>query len=332
VNQIPTALGRVDIARLGRVLMHEHIFVLDPEAVQDYAYQTGWDEQLRIEQAVAKLTDLAAAGFTTLVDLTVVGMGRDVRRIRQVAERVNLNIVVATGIYIDRDLPWFLRNVGPGELVARTEPMVEMFVHDIVDGIGDTGIRAGILKCTTDTAGVTHGIDRALRAVAQAHRQTGVPITTHTHAASRNGIDQQDVFAAEGVDLSRVIIGHSGDTTDLGYLQMLLDRGSYLGLDRFGMDGGRNFPTFGERIDTVVRLCELGYADQLLLSHDAHCWMDWLPDEWVVGTRAALPDWNFLHIKQHVVPALLARGLEEQLIDAMLIENPRRIFSDQRSY
>ncbi len=99
-----------------------------------------------------------------------------------------------------------------------------MFVRDITDGIADTGVKAGILKCATDEPGVTPGVERVLRAVAQAHRATGVPISTHTHARTRRGLEQQRIFAEEGVDLSRVVIGHSGDTTDLDYLEAVMAR------------------------------------------------------------------------------------------------------------
>jgi phosphotriesterase-related protein len=332
VAAVPSAAGNVELEALGRVLMHEHVFVLDAEAVQDYSRHTGWDEERRVHEAVLKLTALREAGFDTLVDLTVLGMGRDVRRIRRVAEQSDINILVATGVYADRDLPWFLRNVGPRELVRRDDPMVAMFIDDIERGIGDTGIRAAIIKCVSDLPGITHGVERSLRATAQAHRATGAPITTHSHAASRGGIEQQALFAAEGVDLSRVIIGHSGDSTDLDYLRTLLDRGSYLGMDRFGMDRGPHVPSFQQRVDTVATLCELGYAQQLLLSHDAHCWMDWLPDEWAAGTPAELPDWNFLHIARDVIPALQARGVSADLVDVMMRDNPRRIFANRRPY
>jgi phosphotriesterase-related protein len=328
---VATALGPVDVSLLGRVLMHEHVFVLSPEAVLDYPDVTGWDEDTRMRQAAEKLDALHAAGFGTLVDLTVIGMGRDVRRIRRLAERTPLHMVVATGVYVLSELPWFLHNVGPRALARRSEPMVEMFVADIVRGIADTGIRAAILKCATGEAGLTADVERSLRAVAQAHRETGVPISTHTHAASRSRLLQQDVFADEGVDLTRAVIGHSGDSTDLDYLRELLDRGSALGMDRFGMDRGP-YPSFDQRIDTVVQLCELGYRDQLVLSHDAHCWMDWLPDELTAGTPAQLPSWHYLHISQRVIPALLRRGLSQEDVDTMMVVNPRRILTASSRY
>jgi phosphotriesterase-related protein len=134
-------------------------------------------------------------------------------------------------------------------------------------------------------------------------------------------LEQQDVFESEGVDLSRVIIGHSGDTTDLGYLEEVIGRGSYIGMDRFGLDA---MLPFEDRVATVAALCERGHADRMVLSHDAACFIDLIPK----GTiESAMPNWNFLHISRDVVPALRGRGVTDAQVDQMLVENPRRIFS-----
>jgi phosphotriesterase-related protein len=198
-------------------------------------------------------------------------------------------------------------------------------VKDIEEGIAETGARAGILKCATDQPGVTAGVERVLRAVAQAHRRTGVPISTHTHAGTRRGLEQQKVFDQEGVDLSRVVIGHSGDTTDIAYLEELIANGSYIGMDRFGIDV---LLPFEDRVNTVARLCERGHAEKMVLSQDAACFNDWLPE----NVDQILPRWNFLHIHNDVIPALKERGVTDEQIDTMLVENPRKIFERQGSY
>ena len=154
--------------------------------------------------------------------------------------------------------------------------MVDMFVRDIVKGIGDTGIKAGVIKCATDIPGVTKDVERVLRACAQAHRKTGVPLTTHTNAATRRGLEQQRIFKEEGVDLERVVIGHCGDTDELDYLLEVMSYGSILGMDRFGLDG---YLTTEKRVATVAELCKRGHADQMVLSHDCSCFLDWIPGE-----------------------------------------------------
>jgi phosphotriesterase-related protein len=198
--------------------------------------------------------------------------------------------------------------------------MVDMFVKDIEQGIADTGVKAAILKCATDRQGVRPGVERVLRAVAQAHLRTGVPISTHTHAPTERGLEQQKILEDEGVDLSRVIIGHSGDTTDIAYLEKLIANGSYIGMDRFGIDV---LLPFEDRVNTVAAMCERGYADRMVLSQDAACFNDWLPE---AALPAVLPNWNYMHIHNDVLPALKQRGVSDRQIEIMLVDNPRRIF------
>ncbi|MGV0652925.1 phosphotriesterase family protein [Mycolicibacterium thermoresistibile] len=322
---VNTAGGSIDTADLGVTLMHEHVFVLTTEIAVNYPERWG-DGARREADAVARLDELKSRGVDTIVDLTVIGLGRDLPRIVRIAEQTDLNIVVATGLYTYNDVPFCFSLQGPGTELDGPETMTDMFVRDIEHGIADTGVKAAVLKCATDKPGVTAGVDRVLRAVAQAHRRTGVPISTHTHAASRRGLDQQRVFAEEGVDLSRVVIGHCGDTTDIGYLEQLIANGSYIGMDRFGVD---TFLSFEDRVNTVAKMCELGYADRMVLSHDAHCYFDWLPEQLVA---AGLPNWHYLHIHDDVIPALKQRGVTDEQLTTMLVDNPRRIFETQGGY
>ena len=239
-----------------------------------------------------KLSALAASDVRTIVDPTVIGLGRYIPRIQRIAEQVpDLNIVVATGCYTYRDVPFFFHYRGPalepfiGQPVP--EPMVDMFVGDIVDGIAGTGVKAGMLKCAIDHHGLTTGVERVMRAVAVAHRQTGVPITLHTHPGTQTGLAAQQVLADEGVDPHRVVLGHSGDTTDADHLQVLADAGFVLGMDRFGVNLDI---TFEARCDVVVELCRRGYTDRMVLSHDAACYIDWIdPAVLAVMSAVALP-------------------------------------------
>ena len=323
--QIQAARGPVDTSALGVTLMHEHIFVLSAEILQNYPEAWG-DEEERVRAAVERLNELSLRGVDTVVDLTVVGLGRYIPRIQRVAAQTRINIIVATGIYTYNDIPFYFHFRGPGTALGGPELMVDMFVRDIERGIADTAVRAGVLKCATDAPGVTPGVERVLRAVAQAHRQTGVPISTHTHARSRRGLEQQKIFREEGVDLTRVVIGHSGDTTDLDYLEELIANGSYLGMDRFGID---TILSFEERVDTVAKMCERGHAGRMVLSHDAACFNDWLPER---DLPAVLPNWHYLHIHNDVIPALKKRGVTDAHLHTMMVQNPRTIFQRQGGY
>jgi phosphotriesterase-related protein len=317
--EINTAKGTIDTTKLGVTLMHEHIFVLSPEINQNYPESWG-DEESRVKKAVSQLRELKAKGVDTIVDLTVVGSGRYIPRIRHIAAQVNLNIIVATGVYACNDLPMYLQFRKSGTRFHSSEVLVEMFMKDIQEGIAGSGVKAAILKCATDFQGVTPDVERVLRATAKVHRATGVPISTHTHARTRSGLEQQRIFEEEGVDLSRVIIGHCGDTTNFEYLERLIEKGSYIGMDRFGID---TILPFESRVNTVACLCQKGFAGKIVLSQDAACYNDWFPEE---SLTKVVPKWNFLHIINDVVPALKSRGVTDGQISTMLVENPRRIF------
>src|ERR671934_1252212 len=205
------------------------------------------------------------------------------------------------------------------------DAVADLFVRDITQGIGTSGVKAAIIKCATDTAGVTPVIENVLRASARAQKATGVPISTHTWAAGRTGEAQQAIFAQEGVDLRRVIIGHSGDSDDLGYLRGLMERGSTIGMDRFGLD---HFLSTDKRVEVLARLCAEGYAGRMVLSHDANCWTDMLSEE---AKRRTRPRWHYTHISDDVLPALRKAGVTEAQIHQMLVGNPRAIFEARKT-
>jgi phosphotriesterase-related protein len=308
--------GPLDIAELGFTLMHEHIIVQSPGVKENFAV---FDREKEVESAVQKLKDVMARGVKTLVDLTVSDW-RDVPFVQEVVRRTGMQVIVATGLYWE--VPHFFR-IMSGRSV---EYVADLFARDITVGIMDSGVKAGIIKCATDEPGVTPDVERVLRACAKAHRTTGVPISTHTHAASQGGLKQQDIFEEEGVDLSRVIIGHSGDSDDLNYLRRLMDRGSYIGMDRFGID---MFLSTDKRVATIAGLCDEGYAEKMVLSHDAACYFDWADADLL---PSALPNWHFNFVPDQVIPALRDAGVTEEQLRTMTVANPRRVFERQGGY
>jgi phosphotriesterase-related protein len=322
--EVQTVTGPADSADLGFTLMHEHVILTNPEITANYP--GWWDEAAEVAAARAELTQLAGRGVGTIVDLTVIGLGRDAGRVRDIAAGTGLHVIAATGVYTMDQLPGFFARRGPGTPNGGRDVLPALFIKDITEGIADTGIRAGIIKCTTGDQGLTPDVERALRAAATAHRATGVPISTHTSVASQRGLDQQRVFAAEGVDLSRVIIGHSGDSTDLDYLMRLMDAGSYIGMDRFGLD---NYLPTEPRCQTIAALAARGYAGQMVLSHDTHCYSL----SWDRGARAReRPDSHLQFISATVLPRLAELGVTAPQIDQMMVANPRDIFSRGGGY
>lgn len=319
MTTVQTAKGAVDIAALGRVLVHEHIFCMDMEYALNYRPDFVKDEQ--VAEAARRLEEVKRHGIDTVMDLTVLGLGRNAPLIVEVAQQTQVNIIIATGCYTLDHLPKSLANIGPGRMFDRPDPLADLFIHDIEVGIHRTTVKAGALKCAIDVAGLTPDVERVMRAVGKANVRTGVPISVHTSPRHGTGLVAQRVLKEEGVDLSDVIIGHSGDSSDLDYLMRLADEGSILGMDRFGMD---SMLPMKERVGIVVELVRRGYGDRLTLSHDCWCWSDFFPTE--EDRKKWFPEHSYCTVQQKIVPALLEAGLGQREIDIMQIDNPRRHF------
>jgi phosphotriesterase-related protein len=327
MTRIPIVGGEIDVSQLGTTLMHEHVFIRTPELQEAWPGFMGWDEDAVVADAREKLTAMKASGIDTIVDMTAPGLGRQVQRVARAVEGTGLQVIVVTGYYTYTDLPFPMKYNGPGKLFNNDPDdafLVDLFVRDIEEGIEGTDIKAGVVKCCTDLPGVTEDIERLIRAVAKTHLRTDVPIMTHSHAKSRRGLDQQRILREEGVDLTRVLIGHSNETADVDYLVEVLDAGSYLGFDRCGL---KIDEPLEDQQATLVELCKRGYAGQIVLSHDRHCTSDWFPE---AGVVAALPEWNHGFIQGSLIPGLLENGVTQDQVDQMMHRNPHAFFAARR--
>jgi phosphotriesterase-related protein len=316
VSTVETVRGEVDVADLGPTLMHEHIFVLDPGALQNYAHAWGesyWDEEVRVADAIQKLQRLRAGGIHTIVDPSVPGLGRSLPRIQRINAQVDLNIIVATGVYQFLELPSFL--------AYRSDDVItELFVREIREGIDDTGVKAAFLKCAVEQYGIIGDVARILSVVAAASVETGAPVMVHTNAAARTGLLALEALTSAGVAPARIVIAHAGDSNDLGYLRAIADSGASLGCDRFSI---AHFNPDENRVQTLAALAAAGYAGSVHLGHDAACFYDFMFRNPIFAGET--PD--YLHISQKIIPALLAAGVPQEQIDQMLIGNPRRFFT-----
>jgi phosphotriesterase-related protein len=316
MSTVETVRGPVDAAELGTTLMHEHILIMQPEALQNWGHAFGpsyWNEQERMDDAVAKLSAVRDAGIRTIVDPTAPGLGRYIPRIQKINARVDLNIVVATGVYAFLELPNFL-GYRPVEAIA------ELFIREIRHGIDDTGVKAGFLKCAVEQHGVIGDIPRILEAIAAAAIETAKPVMVHTNAVARTGLEALETLTGHGVKPERIVIAHAGDSNDLAYLRAIADSGAWLGCDRFGIE---HFNPLADRIRTLLALLGEGYGSRVHLSHDAACFCDFM-----VGDPAFADEKpDYLLITNQVLPALRQEGVTQAQIDEMMIANPRRFLA-----
>lgn len=311
---INSVLGPLDTADLGFTLSHEHVLVTS--AGIQHVYPEFIDRDGTIKKGVADLREAYREGVRTIVDVTTMDLGRDVRLLRDVSRRSKVNIICATGIW--RDIPRVFWSATP-DMIA------PLFIREIQEGIEGTGIRAGIIKVANDMGGVTPEGEIILRAAARAQKATGVPISTHTWAPERVGEQQVRIFESEGVDLARVYIGHSNDTTDTDYLLGLLRKGVWIGLDR--LPGGRTpgTPNWEQRAETAFKLIDAGFANKIMLGHDWSVTLSIASAQMQEDRRRYNPD-GYLFITRKVLPRLREMGVSEATIAQIMVDNPRRFF------
>jgi phosphotriesterase-related protein len=309
MGAINTTAGPVDDADLGLTLIHEHMRVRS-EAVS-FQFPHLYDEVHEHARAVEWVSQAMERGVKTICDPTVMEAGRDIRFQSRIAEETGIQLVASTGIYTYHYLAPHFQN-------RDEDYMADLFVRDIEVGIQNTETKAGFLKCCTDHQGLTPDVEKVLRATARASNRTGRPIMTHSHPQSGQGIEQMKIFEDEGVDPARVLIGHTGDTDSLDYIEELLSHGPFIGMDRYGLD--IILPT-DQRNSTVVELVKRGYADRMMLSQDACCTIDWFPAELVAQMA---PNWHMSYVLDEIVPALRQEGVTDEQVDQMMVEAPRR--------
>lgn len=313
---VETVRGPVEASELGTTLPHEHILIVEPEALANWGHAYGpcyWDEEVRVADAIARLTAVREAGIRTIIDPTAPGLGRYIPRIQRINEAVDLNIVVASGLYAFLALPNFL-------VYRDVDAIAELFVREVREGINDTGVKAAFLKCAVEAHGLIGDVPRILAAVAAASVETGAPVMVHTNAAARTGFAALETLTAAGVDPARILIAHMGDSNDMEYLRAVAASGAWLGLDRFGID---HFNPTADRIRTLLRLLDEGYGDRVHLSHDAACFIDFFTGN--PAFAGEQPD--YLLVTATVVPQLLAAGATQTDIDQMMVRNPAGFLS-----
>jgi phosphotriesterase-related protein len=312
---VETVQGAVDAGELGVTLCHEHVRFRD-EAVA-VQWPERYDEQAELDAALEAVRAAADRGVRTIVDPTAMFGGRDVHFMKRVAEATGVRIVACTGIYSYDYLPHYFEN-------RDVDAMVDHFVADIEGGIQGTDIKAAFLKCAADAAGVTDNVEKIHRACARASVRTGAPIMAHSMPAVATGPRQVEIFEEEGVDLGRVQIAHCGDTDDIAYIESLLEKGVYVGLDRYGLE---MYQPIDKRNATAAELLRRGHAERLIVSQDYCATIDWFPPEAepMFEASGAIRNWSMTLVFDEVVPALREQGvMDDAVFETIFVANPGR--------
>jgi phosphotriesterase-related protein len=315
MSTVETVNGSVDAGSLGLTLPHEHVRFRDEAVAENWPGR--YDSEAELAAAVEAVRAAKGHGVQTIVDPTAMFGGRDVRFMKRVADETGVNIVACTGIYTYDYLPHYFENRDADMIAAH-------FVEDIENGVQGTEIKAAFLKCAADLAGVTEHVEKIHRACARASLQTGAPIMAHSAPAANTGPRQVEIFLEEGVAPEKIQIAHCGDSPDVEYIQGVLDRGVYAGLDRYGLEMYR---PIDERNAIAAELLHRGHAERLLISQDLCATIDWFPEEAVAALESsgAIHNWSMTLVFEEVIPWLREQGvLDDAAFDTLFVQNPAR--------
>jgi phosphotriesterase-related protein len=318
---INTATGTCAPKDLGFTLIHEHLSAGFPGWEFD---NVGFDRKKEMATAVDRLKEIKNLGVNSIVDPCPMELGRDPEFAAEAADKSGVRVVVATGLYNEAlGIPPHFRTLPP-------DAIAEVYVRELTEGIGKTGIKAGIIKTATggipgmtETAKkISVNEEKCLRAAARAQKATGAPILCHNDELGPFGRETLDVFAEEGVDFNRVLIGHACGVGDMRYYFDILERGAWIGFDRFGIE---TIASDKMRLASLIGLLAVGY-DRIMLSHDfVGCWLGRVSKEWEAFMKAC-PNWSYSHILKNILPQLNKAGVSEGTIRTMTVDNPCAYF------
>ncbi len=339
-GQVQTVLGAVAPAALGVTLPHEHLLIdfqvmfVEPAAASDKgrAWQPvglenlGWVRQnfnanldnLRLlDEQVARdeILLFKQAGGCTVVDPTPRSLARDPLALARIARATGLNVVMGAGYYVAAS--------HPPDMPRRTvDDLAQEIVRDVTVGVGDTGIRAGLIGEIGCTWPWTDDEKKVLRAAIVAQRQTGAPLMVHPGRHPRAPMDIAELVQKEGGDLRGTIMCHICRTiADVRAVVDLARTGIWLEYDLFGLENSYypynpsfDMPNDGGRMAHVLALLEAGHQDQVLMSHD-------------IAYKTSLVKYGgygYHHLLVNVVPRLRAKGVDDAGLRRLLVDNPAR--------
>jgi len=354
-KQVVTVMGPIAPEELGVTLTHEHILLdmnsynslpqeattramarekLDIRHLGKLRRLAGANEDNNrlddINLAVEELLEFKKAGGKSVVELSCIGLARDVVGLKAVAALTGLNIIAPCGYYKGA--------MHPPSLKERSiEDITKEFITELTVGIGNTGIRAGVIgelgtgqplytlpptvMDMTNQPDLGPTEEKVLRAAGRAQVETGAPISIHIYNFRPNRLAHHvlDVLEEEGANLEKVVISHLDSRPDVPYVQSIADRGAFIEFDTFGIEFYIDsiYSQFARDTDRIALLLEMinrGYTSQILISQDV-CWKTLL---------VRYGGWGYAHISRHIEPRLRHLGVSDKVIHTIRVENPAR--------
>jgi phosphotriesterase-related protein len=299
-----TVRGPIEPDQMGITLSHDHLLV-DAWGIRELYEAILDNEQLALDE----VRRYAAAGGRTICDPTNVGISRNPEALRRISEQSGVHLVMGSGWYRERVYPPYVFEEMPDQLADR-------LVHELLVGVDGTSICAGFIgEIGTERGHITPAQERVFRAAARAHRRTACPIMTHTTHWGELALDQLDLFADEGVDPHKVIISHLGDRIGISWWLPIAERGAWLNIDNLAFIAG--YAPLEVRADNVAELCAEGLVHQIMLSNDIA----------ELGHLSYYGGPGYANVIDNFLPLLRGRGVTEEQVHTMLVDNPAQAFA-----
>jgi|JI10StandDraft_1071094.scaffolds.fasta_scaffold91083_3 phosphotriesterase-related protein len=338
VRCIETVRGPVAADSVARTLIHEHLHIDLRPVLAEHGYSANehspfdcvvagearWNPGVHeanydltdIDLVADELAMVVPHGINCVVDATPTDLGRNPEALRELSERLDLHIVMGAG--------WYLEASHRHHIAGRSvDGLTQVIVDECRDGVGQSGIRPGIIGEIGTNSPASDSEMTVVRAAAQAAIDTGRAVSIHLHPWGSEGGGVLDAAVECGLGADRILLNHlTTAALDSEYLRSLLDRGVNLAFDLFGFDHsllgeGRYAPSDWDVAHVMADLIAAGHVSQLFMSQD-------------VGVRTRLHrygGWGYDHLAKHIVPLLARAGVEESDIEVLLVGNPRRLLS-----
>lgn len=322
---VNTVTGPVSVEKLGKTLVHEHFAFAYPGWFADSTLAPyDFDAALKINLEVIKAAQ--KHGIKTIIDATPNDVGgRDPKLYVALAKKTGMNIICSTGLYTEHEgSPAYFKTRMDWYKTDIATMISKIFIAEITQGIGKTGVKAGVIKVGTSGGGPISAYEQAvLKAAAMAQKVTGVPIITHTQGPA-GGVEQAQFFIQEGVDPKKIMIGHVSNSGDTKYHEAILATGVNIAFDRIGLE---IFNPTTVIVDNIAQLIKKGYADRIMMSHDTVNYWLGRPYDAPDAVNQALANWKIDHISANVLPMLEAKEVSKDQIKTMMVVNPKNLFS-----
>ena len=298
---IKTVLGNIADGELGITLPHEHICCFS-----EYFYKMGGraylDKELLARASINYLKELKQKhGLRSFIDCTPVNIGRDIELLKRVSYESGVNIIASTGFYYTNE-PLFNKDA---EYIAQYLTM------------DAESVNAGVIKAAVEYEEISPFDKNLLKAYAITQKNLGFPIVLHTNARNKNALAALEILLSEGVSPSAITVGHLSDTEDFGYINGIAKLGCFVGLDRMYAHTTEEY--ISKKLDCINSLCEKGYADKILVSHDALFFngFDKAPK---INEKP-----RFAYIFENIIPRL-----DKDIAEKIMAKNPRKMLIGEK--